>query len=332
MNSVTNAPTALTWSCDIPALEITTSEDSLALSVLVGSSTIQELTLYSYNGKIILWELRDLVETYMRDNEVSTGSVSIVCDSMTLCSFNVVYLVGVMLGSCTTFCANYFLSLAQAKQLVPGITETLYYYGSEDSATIRVACRDEGVTRVVSQSVSVSGSVSVNKESLETLFDVTDIVGVTVIVGSRMMYYYINEDLSPDYVFRFVNYFGVREVVPINCATSTNQEGKRTIASVGRNALLASLNHEVEHEVETAPLSPLQCSLVEQLCESPKVWLLPSETSIVITERTCDLSDERGEMRSVKFTWRTLPGRRLVSLEPRESTRIFTDEYDETYG
>ena len=313
MTQALNAPTTLTWSSDIPAVEISTSEDSLALSVLIGSTTIQELTLYAYDGKVVLWELRELVETYMCDHELHAETVSVVSGSDTLCSFDVAYLAGVMLGDCPTFCENYFLTLSQAQQLVPGVEYTLYYHGSEDTAIM-------------------DGSVTFSTDSLSELFEVTSIIGVTISVGKRTMHLYINEVLAPDYVFLCVNYFGVREVVPINCATSTNQEGKRTIASVGRSAVLASLHHEVEHEVETAPLTPLQCSAVEQLCESPSAWLLPSMTPIVITERTCDLSDERGELRSVKFTWRTLPGRRLVSLEPRESTRIFTDEYDETYG
>jgi len=333
MTQALNAPTTLTWSSDIPAVEISTSEDSIALSVLIGSTTIQELTLYAYDGKVVLWELRDLVETYMCDHELHADTVSVVSGSDTLCSFDVAYIVGVMLCDCPTFCENYFLTLSHAQQLVPGVEYTLYYHGSEDTAIIRVAyTNDEGDTRVLSQSVSVDGSVTFSTDSLSELFEVTSIIGVTISVGKRTMHLYINEVLAPDYVFLCVNYFGVREVVPINCATSTNQEGKRTIASVGRSAVLASLHHEVEHEVETAPLTPLQCSAVEQLCESPSAWLLPSMTPIVITERTCDLSDERGELQSVKFTWRTLPGRRLVSLEPRESTRIFTDEYDETYG
>lgn len=332
MEQVLNAPTTLTWSCDIPALEITTSADTLTLSVLVGSVTIQELTLYPYNGKVVLWELRDLVETHMVDTEQHVAIVSVTNGNSQLCGFQVVYLAGVMLGDCSDYCDNYFLTLSAAKQLVSGIDYPLFYKGNEITATIRVAYIEDGETRVATQIVSANGSLTINVESLSSQFNVTGIIGVTVIVGKRSMYYYVNSEIEPDYVFLCLNYFNVLEVVPINCATSTNQKGDRTTASVGRSAVLASLHHEVEHEVETAPLTPLQCSAVEQLCESPSAWLLPGMTPIVITERTCDLSDERGDLQSVKFTWRTLPGRRLVSREPHDYTSIFTDEYDETYG
>lgn len=336
MEQVLDAPTTLTWSCDIPALEISTSADTLTLSVLVGSDSIQELTLYPYDGKVVLWELRDLVETHMVDTEQHVAVVSVANGSSTLCSFSVIYLTGVMLGDCSTFCENHFLTLSEAKQLVPGSSDILFFYGTESTATIRVAYNDDGNIRVATQNINVDDNlVIISTEELSTLFDVTDITdikGVTVIVGNRSMYYFINDEIAPDCVFLCFNYFNVLEVVPINCATSTNQVGERTIASVERSAVLASLHHEVEHEVETAPLSPVQCSAVEQLCESPSVWLLPGTIPIVITDRTCDLSDERGEMQSVKFTWRTLSGRRIVSRELRELTRIFTDEYDETYG
>lgn len=332
MEQVLNSPTTLTWSCDIPALEITTSADTLTLSVLVGSDTIQELTLYPYNGKVMLWELRDLVETHMVDNQQHVAVVSVTNGSSTLCSFTVIYLSGVILGDCSTFCENYFLTLSDAQQILPGIDYPLFYYGSETTATIRVAYIDDGKTRVASQSFNVNGRLLLSVEHLSSQFGVTGIVGVTVIVGKRTMNFFVNNEIAPDYVFQFINYFNVLEVVPINCATSTNQKGDRTIASVGRSSVLASLHHEVEHEVETAPLSPIQCSAVEQLCESPSAWLLPENTPIIITERTCDISDERGELQSVKFTWRTLSGRQLVIREPHVFTRIFTDEYDETYG
>lgn len=332
MEQVLNAPTTLTWSCDIPALEVSTSADTLPLSVLVGSDTIQELTLYPYNGKVVLWELRDLVETYMVDNELNTAVVSVASGGSTLCSFTVIYLAGVTLGDCSIFCANNFLTLVPATQLVPGIEYPLSYYGTETSGIIRVAYKEAGRTMVSSQSVSVDGTIVISLEYLSELFNVSGIVSVTVTVGKRVMNYFINDCLAPDYVFMFFNSFNAIEVVPVNCVTSTNQEGNRTVASVGRSAVLASLHHEVEHEVETAPLSPFQCLAVEQLCESPSVWLLPGVVPIIITGRTCHLSDERGNLQSVSFTWRTLPGHRLVSRDSCDTARVFTSEFEETYG
>jgi len=332
MNEAINAPVSLTWSGDIPALEISTSEDSLTLDVVAEGSTIQQLTLYAHNGKVTLWELRDLVESHLLDEGKYTCVVSVMCGNDSLCSFTVLYLGGVMLDDAATFCASHFLTLSQSRQLVPGIEDTIYYHGNETTATIRVTYLDEGAARVASQSVSVDGNVQVSIESLQTMFNVDTVLGATVTVGSRTMFYYVNQQIDVDYVFGCINYFGVTEVVPINCATSINQVGQRTVASVGRSAVLASLTHETEHEVETAPLSPLQSALVEQLCESPDVWLEPDGLPVVISERSCELSDERGDLQTVKFTWRTLPGRRKVNLPADSSSRIFSREYDETYG
>lgn len=332
MEQVINAPTALIWSCDIPALEITTSEDSLALQVQVDSALVQELTLYAYNGSITMWELQELVEAYMRDHSLYHGEVSVIHGASSLCSFECIHLAGLMLGDCQSWCANHFLTLAPSKQLVPGVEDVLYYHGADNQASVSVTYRADGGARVVSGALSVNGCVTVSVESLEEMFSVTDILCVTIRVGTRRMYYYVNQELSPDYVFLCVNFFGVLEVVPINCSTSANQVGTRTVSSVNRNAVLALLNHEVEHEVETAPLSPLQCSIVEQLCESPTVWLLPGMTPVVIKDRTCEYSDERGALQSVKFTWRTLSGRRIANIETQDPGNIFTEEYNEVYG
>jgi len=124
----------------------------------------------------------------------------------------------------------------------------------------------------------------------------------------------------------------VEENLPLNCITSVKQVGERTVAQIKRHTVLASVEHETDYEVETAPLSPDQVLLVEQLCESPETYIWYSVFKpITISSRTCEFSNERANEVTAKFTWRYLDGRRAYKYESLPDDDIFTEEYDPNY-
>lgn len=339
---VTNIPSVL-WSGNVPDLEITAT-DHVNIEVDVDGAAIFSSTIYAYNGQASFVELAELVEQYMEDEGAHVSEITVYdvddsdpTDKTQLCQFDVIYCALNISNSCDDFCRNNFLTTAHAKRLVPGVTEMLYFHDPDDAGDVlrlQVAYRDGNKVRVatVNDASSLMGAfgISFDVDGIASLADVDDVVMVTFMLGSRHMMYHIN-DIPADAVFQFMNCFNVPEVLPLNCVTTRKQEGERSVAKVRRRSVLASLDHAVEHDVDTAPLSNDEMSLVEQMCESHYVSLLPSGDEIVIASRTCEFSNERGAMPTAKFTWTYRDGRRHAAVVTPVDDGIFSDEYDSNY-
>ncbi len=350
MASIVNVLSTFYWSGDIPDLTISVT-GSIDVAIDVDGTEILRLTLFSNSSnQAQLVELAELVEQRMVDagaiHSVVTVSDVSGSTSTQLCQFDVVYSVADMEMGCYEFCETNFLTSVRSKRLVDDVLEKLYYYdptGAEsDILHLQVGYNTDGAVRVKdvddSSSTLIRGSSSVptcnyvefTVADIMELADVDNVVFITLHLGDREMNYF-TLPLSPDATFLFRNYFNAPELLPLNCVTEKKQAGSRNVAQVRRSSVLASVTHETEYEVETAPLSNDEALLVEQLCESPSCYVLPSCDEIVISSRTCEFSDERGKLPTGKFTWRYLHGRGKGKADVVVDDGIFSDEYNTVF-
>lgn len=331
------------WSGDVPDLEFTAA-DHINIEVEVDGTVIFSTTLYAINNHCELVELAEIIEQNMVDSGVFLSEVKVYdvdgsdpTIRTLLTTFQVVYCSYSMSNDVEDFCRQNFLTTAHAKRLDSDTLEQLFFFDPDsgnETLKMQVGYMDNGILRVATvnnaSTLISTDCVEFDLDAVAELADVDDIRTVTFTLGERLMFYYVN-DTPADAVFCFDNCFNVPEWLPLNCVTTRKQTGDRSVAQVRRRAVIAHMEHEVEFEVNTAPLSTDEVSLVEQMCESPNVLLLPGDDEIVISNRTCEFSDERGELPSVKFTWKHRDGRKHTNVPHVEDDGIFSDEYDNNY-
>ncbi len=340
---LTNIPSVM-WSGNVPDLELT-ANDHVNIAVDVDGTVILRVTIFTLNGMAKLVELAEIVEQDMVGRGAFKSEVTIYdvddddpTDMTQLCQFQAIYCSYSMSNDVEDFCRQNFLTTAHAKQLERDDTlEQLFFFDPDNgSETLRmqVGYMDDGILRIATvddaSSLIDTDCVEFDVATVAELADVADVRTVTFTLGKRQMFYYINE-IPADAVFSFANCFNLMETLPLNCVTERKQVGDRSVAQVRRRAVIAHMEHEVEYEVNTAPLSTDEVSLVEQMCESPKVLLQPGNDEIVISSRTCEFSDERGELPSAKFTWKYRDGRKHANVPHVEDDGIFSDEFDPNY-
>lgn len=337
---LTDTPSIM-WSGNIPDLEFT-ANDHINIAVDVDGTVILRVTIFTHASIAKLVELAELVEQDMVDRGEFLSEVTIYdvddddpTDLTQLCQFNVIYCSYSVSNDVEDFCRKNFLTTAHAKRLEPDVAEQLFFYDPDsgnDVLRMQVGYMDGDVMRVatVDNASALIGvdCVEFDTAAVAALADVDDVRTVTFTLGARQMFYYA-VDTPADAVFCFNNCFNIPEMLPLNCVTERKQTGDRSVAQVRRRAVIASIEHEVEHEVNTAPLSTDEISLVEQMCESSAIKL--GEEDIVISSRTCEFSDERGELKSAKFVWQYRDGRHHATVAHRDDRGIFSDEFDSNY-
>ena len=339
---VTTLPSVM-WSGDIPDLNFTAT-DHINLAVEVDGTVIFATTIYTHNSYGSLVELSELVEQHMEAEGDFMSEVTVYevddedpTDQTQMCQFQVIYCSINVSNSCEDFCRKHFLTTAHSKRLERGVVECLYFYDPDnagDDLRLQVGYLDGNTMRIAmignASTLIDANCVKFDIDEVAELADVDNVALVVFALGARQMLYYTN-NIPSDAVFSFVNCFNCPEILTLNCVTVNKQTGNRTVAQVRRRSVLASLDHDVEFEVATAPLTSDEASLVEQLCESHNIALLPQGEDMIISSRTCEFSDERGEMPSAKFTWKHLDNRRHATIAHTDGDGIFSDEFDNIY-
>lgn len=343
--TIDNLPSARLWTFEVPDLTISTSENSLDLEVRCGYDVLLASVLYPYNGEVVLRELSELIERYMFDNSKVVAEISVVMNpgssETELGAMSCVMNFGITDCTLDNFLSYSFLTTSRVRSLVPGIADRLTFVaddGETPEAQYKIITRVDAEIAIVVETESITldsdnvGYVEVSLDSLREMADGVDVIGCTLYVGSRVAEFYKPSNAALLRSFRFVNYFGVEDVATFGCVNTSKQEGSRVVSSVARRSVLSHLTHVVEYDIETTALSPAECVTMAQLFESPQVSLADSSLPIVITERTWEISDERGAAQRVKFTYREQLPRHRFAFARVEDPGIFTGEYDESYG
>lgn len=313
---------------------------------------ILKVTLTPAGGEVTLWEVRDVVEKYMRlhgyDNmklcvrwkepEDAGYTTSPTTMRVYYCKeIGPDFIISDDEKGLDLWGDHYFLSTAQSKVLPPeGATERLYFWAqnSDERRKAWVTYRlEDGTVRGMDVNIDniygsglrlyfVSFTVAALRTQVETELETSvEVIAVTVRVGQRSMVYY-KPELPATAAFAFMNVFGVTEVAWLHCATTTKRKDGRKIANVARRAAVYDMDLEVTHEVETAPLPLATAQWLAQLVTSPKVWLADG-TPVIITDGTSEVNDDHSVMNTVKFTWKRDDNRGTLG-ESAEDIQIFT--------
>lgn len=284
--------------------------------------------LKSFDGQIRLWEVRELVEEYMRLHELA-------CMDLLVVWIEVVNGIGYTNGTGAfviynafdtslpaTWVHEHFLSTLQQKTLPnPGESETLSFINldyrlSTPEFKVAVEFLDGSGQTVVGLQPDEPvyapkglARVSIDMDDLAdrlaaTLDGEFVILQVLVKVGDRyMLYSRPRPGEEPRVVLAFLNAFNALEWCRLDGTTTVKTANNAKSAMVSRRLRKYDHDLDVTHEVTTAPLIHDVARWLSQLTASTRAWLLDG-TEIIIEGDSHEFSDEEDKMTSVKFSWR----------------------------
>lgn len=331
MLQITTTFNALYLSADLPdEVVFTVDLPSFTVIVFQDHAIRFQTTLYPYNNKATLHDLRSIIEDALRlkDNIRPTFEVSI-SDGTTYVSsgeFEVVYSEIIPNYNAIDFCKGRFLTTRTSFRISRSGTQRLSWFcraGETYSAYTECVVRPRygGAMKVVTVNEAVqrtaSWASSVDKFEFPVDFyqdyldgnypdEYLELIAFTIHRGNRVMNFYITDE-QPDVIFKFYNAFDCLEYAELFAVTTAKQKIERSEAICQRNHLFYDQKNEQTFEVETALLSYEEAVWLNQMLSSRKVMQADYHwqgVEVLITESTSEISDSDDAKNRIKFTWK----------------------------
>lgn len=299
-----------------------------------------DTTLTAVNGKVRLYETRELIERYMRLKGLP------MMYPLNVQHYEPVYWQGdgamtvifteknIVLPSQNYGVSNWlqdnFLSTMSSKSLPSdeATTERLYFVQPQTTPSLpmlHVTYLDEN-GKVRPADITLQASYSPVQSLLyacefsieaikQAIPAATEVLAVTVVVDNRCMEYY-RPARKEHVAFLFRNAFNVMESAYLNAVVSRKTEDGRKLAHV--NGKLAHYDRKpvTEYEVQTSPLSFEEASWIDQLITSPEVTLLDG-TPLIITNGDAECHNDNADLNAAKFSFKELDQRHTIkAAEP----------------
>jgi len=288
---------SLVFSCHFPTVIRVTTDMSTLSFVLKNAKTQAEiisLTLDAYNGFIEIYDIRTVIEQYMRDNGIVYAKLTLesehidegdvyTFDSIT---FGVLYSSHSMSCSAKEYTERFFLSTIQQKLTYPTVEEEISYF-TPSSQTIRIdyiIIVDDGeLQRPIYKSEEVTVNeglhslwVSYNGIAKKADIDTAKyiILSASVSIGERDFTLFYSQS-APSIDFYFRNMFNIFEHCPISAKTICKTNTERSVASINGISSFYDQKDSQENAIETQPLSQGLAQWLAQLCISPSVYMSP---------------------------------------------------------
>lgn len=322
----------------------------------ITNTEIFSVTLDSNNRIICLYDLKSVLEQYMRDQGLSYVRIWITAyqddvNGVELLKhlYSIIYCSAYYSGDAEEFVSKNFLTTLSAKTTHKSVAERLAFFvgnGSSVTEKFKIVVSDNGNERVIDK--SQTSAIAANEMVQTRIYSYDYIMGLTglnatttrikaftVSVDSRSFTFYYRDRL-PNVVFGFRNVFNSFEMAVMNAITSGVTKVDRSIATC--NGIKTFYDQSVlkNHEVETAGLSKPMADWIDQLVYSHDVRFYNKDKvnvdewdKVLITESTCEIDDSDDSLNSIKFKWQFETS--MPSLVPVEELGIFTYEFDNAY-
>ena len=289
-----------------------------------------------------------------------------------LATFKVLYLEQHFTGDIEEFLRNNFLTTMAAKLTSPTATEFLHFFieaNIQEQIRYQVVASVEGIAggepriyqAMKNCAVSSSNRLYTLELTCEALLGIVEnaaqgrpreaitLHAYSVHAGQRAFTFYV-QDHEPPLSLYFRNAFNVYERCDLQAVTTHKAKSDRSIAVTHRLSTFYNQQNEKQYEVETSGLTVEQARWIEQLFYSHDVRMatkrddLSEETFgqynpqympiVLITDFTCEIHDEDGELNTVKFTYQYQDRRTYLPTDylSVDHDRIFTDPYNPTYN
>ena len=327
-----------------------------------GSIVILEERYYSFRNEITLNDISSLIEAQMRKmgETISSFTLSVYANGSSSvsdsCSLQILYCDQLLLAyDISTLLKENFLTTLDYRRIAPDATISLFLYvTASESLYIRFQYTyktSEGETGIGTYSPYYIGTSSSHRIlqyeiACDTLLtqaakssgykkeDLT-LLSFTAEGGQRAMTFFIDSNLRHTDSIFFRNCFNVWDFFTCRMQTTANSETDRQLAIINNTKQFYDQVTTKSYDVETGPLTSGESEWIDQLFTSYDVMRIevnpPSSDDelslvpILITDSTCETTENPDQPNSVKFTWQNTDNRPIVRLS--SSRNIFTSPY-----
>ena len=308
------------FSTDLPeviTVSTTVSEAVVSVSLTVDSEVVWTNELYAYNGNMNLYDVRQIIERYIRQNDAIQGVCAIAFtdgnNNMNTGNFTVV-LSDRKLPAADIWLADHFLSTRKYQLINRSGKQKLYWsvYGAQTMAyTIVATVENDGQMEEVTWTRKANGAVSpglyeynFNVEDIEEHFANSGILrAFAVNHGNRSMKFFIMDE-DPQMVVIIKNNFNAEEYVPLWGVTVEKNKLDAAEAQYLRSKVKYDFDINQEFEFETAMVSKEEGDFLAQVFTAQKVMKVEGSTQReILVEGDCEISDSIADVNRIKFTY-----------------------------
>lgn len=358
---------AMMLSCHIGTISILTDKEYIDVDIsTTETGKLLSERYYATDGRVLLYDLRSLVEQAMRPSGIVVMSVWFEVyvdipddhsDYYDRAGFQCIYCDrDIDIYDFEPLLRSHFLTAATSRRVAPESFVFLpffAYYGELVNYEIFADFLSGGEPGHCSfKGPLQQTSATSNEVWTHTIFctevkrHAEDIVGgeveltaFTVRVGDRAASFFIDKSLAGTRPFYFRNCFNVSDNLFVPAVTTAKTKVDRSLAVLGSVSQFYDATCEQTYEVQSAGLTADECSLAEQMFCSDDVRT-PHESApddgdfdalrpVLITDSTSEIADDPEKPNTVKFTWRYAENR-IAQRNPL-GLGIFTEPYDYTF-
>lgn len=350
----TYVPQSVMFSSEISTLVYSTDLEKIVVEIYIPSANYAHLlntTLYAIDGKVTLYDVKELVEQYMRDKKIAYLEFGVEVyneggEVVIITAFKVLFCSFKPTLSATTYTRLNFLTSQRVKFLDFFLCyedDLVFFAEKGDDTAYTITCvytTTEGDTLTEQTSYSgVAASTGIDSiyfDFYEYYCHYEDEKGgrlqsITCKMGNRMFTYYLTEK-EPDLYFMFYNAFNRMEFILLYGKTTIKMKTQKSEAVCGGVTTYYDCNSEKLYEFESQRLTPDMMRWLEELFASHLITRNGSlSTKVIITDYTYEVADDDTEKYIAKFTWKYADNRLVLDKPYELNARVFTNQFDKTF-
>ena len=358
---------AMMLSCHIGTISILTDKEYIDVNISTSQTgNLLSERYYATDGKVLLYDLRSLLEQTMRQNgfsllhvwfEVYVDILDDHSEDYDRAGFKVIYCDrDIDIYDFEPLLKSHFLTAAASRRVAPESFVFLPFFAYSNEAVnyevycdflsggIPGHCYFKGPYQQSTASYNYVRmhtffSSEVKRQAEEMVGGKIELTAFTVRVGDRAASFFIDKSLSGTRPFYFRNCFNVPDTLFVPAVTSATTKVDRSLALLGSVSQFYDANCEQTFDVQSGGLTADECSLVEQMICSNDVRT-PYESAtydgdfdtmrpVLITDSASEIADVPEMPNMVKFTWRYAENR-IAQRNPL-GIGIYTEHYDYTF-
>lgn len=364
---ILDKPSDVILSSSLPDIKVSCEAEYVDVALLRDSrhEVIAE-RYYPADGLVTLLCYSQIIEDDLLARGLSVGDYKLTVTApgtealVDVCWFTAIYCTRRLHGGSTAdFLAGNFLLSSSVRRIAPGADIDLPLFACDGEPDVRTLYYKASVK---GSGVALSGELSdsdfgtfqdtafysyhysfddiAKRIATQSSLRPGEIVlhSLTVHVGARSCTFFIDHSLDPcSGCFFFRNDFNVLESIYLPMTSVRKVKTDLSIASVNESSVPYDRSTSVTVQVEAGPLSFSEREAVQSFLSSHQVYapisaddgsmeLLPS----IISEYTCDISDDSEKLNTVKFKWQLADDR--PPLIRYGSGKIFSVQFNQVFA
>lgn len=360
MISIGFVPPEIILSSQLENINIFSDSDSVDVKFSADGVLLFSETFFVLDGFVSVSNLSEIVDMFilkLNGKNFCDCVLSASGNGSASVAFRVMYCSRkVDIQDCMAWLKLNFLTFSPFRRVAPSEVVKLIWYGGSDDNIVSVSSTfldPDGLSHVHEYRPSnvfdfedaadlhffeVCPDLIADRIKSELHLDCITLHSFTVRCNDRSVTCFVDLRHLSASKFFFLNCFGIQDSVSVQCRTTAVASSERQVASIGGTSLFYDVVNSREFEVQTAPLTPVECSSLEQLLFSPKVKIqwrgddtdFDALHEILITDFTCDISNSDDELNDVMFTWRFADS--VPSVDLPVSGEIFDSNYNPVFS